>query len=77
MSFPRVDSVRLHRFREFVAVSFTANDSSGEPCKVPTFYVPADVAEFLAGNLSACVASIRGESFTANTFGTRDSKGEG
>lgn len=77
MSFPRVDSVRLHRFRDFVAVSFTAHDGSGDPVKVPTFYLPADVAEFLAGNLSDAVASVRLETFTGNTFGTRDSKGEG
>lgn len=77
MSFPRVDSVRLHRFREFVAVSFTAHDASGDPVKVPTFYLPADVAEFLATNGAACVASIRTVDFVGSKFGTRDSKGEG
>lgn len=77
MSFPRVDSVRLHRFRDFVAVSFTAHDGSGDPVKVPTFYIPADVAEFLAGNLSDGVASIRTVDFCGSKFGTRDSKGEG
>jgi len=68
---PAVQRVRLHRFRDALAVSISAVDSSGDPMALPTVYLSASLAEDLGKIVAQFVQDHAGYPFTESGFGTR------
>lgn len=68
---PTVQRVRLHRFRDALAVTISAVDSSGDPLDLPTVYLPASLAQQLGEVVAQFVKDQASYPFTRTGFGSR------
>jgi len=68
---PAVQRVRLHRFRDALALSVSAVDSSGDPVVIPTIYLSASLAKALGEDIARFVTDQASFPFTRTGFGTR------
>lgn len=67
---PAVQRVRLHRFRDALALSISAVDGSGDPVAIPTIYLSASLAKALGNAVAKFVADQASYPFTRTCFGS-------
>ncbi len=76
--FPAVQTARVHRFGDALALSFVALDASGRPVPLPTVYVPAALVEALRMQAGRFLDDYTRNPFgPGSTFGTHTHDKEG